>query len=118
PHVAHAASEQAALTAALGRHAEGAAPAVDSLRIDALTVVGTDDLVRPLEQGRYAQRLQLAPPAANELAVGRDEPELDAPAAAAGPLPNRGGEDCAADGAGAARRARGGAGREGDSRRR
>ena len=78
PHVAQPATEQAALAVVDRTLAERSQAAVDKLGVDALAVVGADDLVAPVAQRRHTQPAELGPPAAEPVAVGWREGQLDA----------------------------------------
>jgi len=82
PDIAQAAPEEAALIHVLGYDAECAEPSVDDRGVDALAIVGADNLVAPAEERREAQAPKLAPPSIEEVGIGGAEAKLDAPAPA------------------------------------
>jgi hypothetical protein len=84
PDVAQASAEQAALTLALGNDAERAEALVDGLGIDALAVVGANELESPAAQRGYAECAEGGSPCLQEVRVGRFDPELNAAALAPG----------------------------------
>lgn len=79
PDVAEAAAEEPALALALGSDAERAQTALHDAGVDALAVVGTDDLVQPVGERGQAQAPKRPPPGAAELGVRRPDPKLIRP---------------------------------------
>jgi hypothetical protein len=80
PHVAQSSAEQASLSHALGYHPERTEALIDDRGVDALAVVGTDELVAPLPQRRQPEATQSRLPSPQELRVCGTDPQLDAAA--------------------------------------
>src|SRR6185437_1620170 len=89
PHVAEPAPEEPALSLVRRRRPECAEAPVDDLRVDALPVVRTDELVLPAAKRGQAEPPQGGPPGLDEGGIGRADAELDAPQ-----VPARGGDGC------------------------
>jgi hypothetical protein len=68
----------------LGRDPERAEAPIDEVGVDALAVVGADELVLPAAQGGQAQGAQRRPPRPQELRIGGPDPEVDATSLAPG----------------------------------
>jgi hypothetical protein len=80
PDVSQTSSKEAALSRALGNDAERSEALIDDLRVDALAVVGADELVAPGSQHRQPKAAEGGLPRLQELRIRGPDPQLDAAA--------------------------------------